>query len=234
FDSHFSLSGFGPAARNRSLAASLGDNSTMTTSFYGDYGAPGTAAANWDELESTAQNGFGPFVGAGASFIVGPGSHVGDPAGTGANPENQARAGIAVAPPPVSSHFAPNVTGGRSAFDGVFVARFTVHSGATLSGGMFFNTLVAPGQSFGANLVLGGPAVLFSTHNGPQLFALRAYKVGSTFIDNPSDATSAGLNDGIEFGQADVWDLWVQVVPAPGSVALMGLAGLAGIRRRRA
>lgn len=240
FDSHFALSGFGPSARNRS--STPGNNSAMTLSFYGDYGTAGAAAANWDEMESTTQNGFGPFAAAGAAYVLGPGSHVGDPAADGSNPENSARAGIAVAPPVASPNnntwFAPNVGGGRSQYDGCFVGRFTIQAGATLSGGLFFSVLTGlqlpdPTASDG-NLTLGGPGVAFLTHNGPQLLGLRGYKVGTVDIQNTSAATSAGVNDGEPFGLADVWDLWVQVIPAPGTIALAGLTGLAAIRRRRA
>jgi hypothetical protein len=229
FDSHFALDGFGPSARNRTLTPA--NNSTMTLSFYGDYGPAGAAGNNYNELEGTTQNGLGPFNLPGAVYISGPGSHIGDPAFDDSNPDNQARAGMAVSPPPVSSYFAPTATGGRSAFDGVFVGRFTIQAGATLSGGMFFNTIVGPGNDFGADLVLGGPAVLFQTHNGPQLLALRSYLVGSVDIQGPSASAGDGETP---FGAANVYDLWVQVVPTPGTLAIAGLAGIAAIRRRRA
>jgi hypothetical protein len=213
FDSRFSLSGFGPTARNRSVTP--GNNSTATLMFYGNYGAPGAAAANWDELESTAQNGFGPFHQPGAAFIIGPGSHIGDPMLDGSNPENQARAGIAVSPPPVESHFAPNATGGRSANDGIFVGRFTVKDGATLSGGLFFNTFPMPGSSDGHDLVLGGGSVAFMTHNGVQNLVLRSYKVADVSLTTPSIATIDGGVDGNPFGAADVYDLWVHTAGGP-------------------
>lgn len=234
FDSRWSLSGFGPAARNRSITT--GDNSSMTLSFYGDYGAAGVVAQNWSELESTTQNGFGPFHAAGAAFVVGPGSHVGDDLGDGDQPENQARAGIGVSPPPVLSHFAPNATGGRSSFDGVFVGRFTIQAGASLSGGMLFNTVdpSSPTNFFGAHIALDGAGVAFNTTNGVQVLGLRSYRVGSRDIQNPSDATNEGVNVGTPFGLADVYDLWVQVIPTPGALALFGIGGLTLIRRRRA
>ncbi|MDX2116158.1 MAG: hypothetical protein SFZ24_11155 [Planctomycetota bacterium] len=223
FDSYFALDGFGPAARNRSVGTS--NNSTATTSFYGNYGAPGTSTANYDIGESIA----------GYQFIVGPGSHIGDfgNSGSAASPNNRARAGIGVAPPPVSSTFAPNASGGRSAFDGIFVGRMTVQAGATLSGGMLFNT-----QAGGsANLSLGGPAVAMATENGPQLLALRAYRVATVDITAASTtgpAEDPDTGEPIAFGRADVYDLWVQVIPTPGAVALFGMAGVAGLRRRRA
>jgi hypothetical protein len=223
FDSHFALDGFGPSARNRTLTPA--NNSVMTLDFYGDYGAAGTATANYDELEGPTFNALG------AAYVSGPGSHIGDPAFDASNPVNEARAGIAASPPPISSHFAPNVGGGRSAFDGVFVGRFTISTDATLSGGMFFNTLVDAGNDFGADLELGGPAVLFQTNNGPQLLALRSYLVGSVDLVNPSASAGDGASP---FGAANVWDLWVQVVPTPGTFAIAGLAGIAALRRRRA
>ncbi len=213
FDSHFSLDGFGPSARNRTVTPT--DNSTMTLSFYNNYGPAGLAAANYNELEGTIQGGVGPFNVPGASFVASPGGHIGDEFGGGPPMENLAREGIAVSPPPVSSHFAPLPLGGRSNLDGVFVGRFTVVRGAAFSGGIFLN-VVSPGGFFGAPLTLGAPAVVFNTINGPQPLILRAYRInlcGPVNIQNPSDATAAGVNSGNPFGPADVYDVWVQVDP---------------------
>jgi hypothetical protein len=234
FDSHFALDGFGPSARNRTLTPA--NNSAATLAFYGDYGPAGATAANYTELEGTAQNGNGPFNAAGAGYIAGPGSHVGDPAGDASNPENAARAGMAVSPPPVSSHFAPASGGGRSAFDGIFVGRFTIQAGAALSGGMLFNTVDpnSPTGFSGALLLLDGPGVPVGTTNGIQVLGLRSYLVTSVDLANPSSATADGLNNGTPYGLANVFDLWVQVIPTPGTLALVGLAGIAAVRRRRA
>ena len=136
----------------------LATNSTTTTSFYGDYGAPGLAAANYDEGELIA----------GYTFIAGPGSHIGDDGGDmdGAQPDNMARGAVGIAPPPVVSGFAPNASGGRSAFDGVFVGRLTVRSGATLSGGMLFNMAAGFGGPTSMHLTLGGPGVVARSQTG--------------------------------------------------------------------
>ncbi len=239
FDSHFSLDGFGPAARNRFMPGPEPPDPRMlfTQTFYGDYGSPGSAGADYNELESTTQNGFGPFAQAGAAFVIGPGSHIGDDYAMGLNPENLARAGIAVAPPPILSHFAPNATGGRSPFNGVFVGRFTIKEGAALSGGMLFTTLVGPGEFDSHHLTLGGPSVLFQTTGGPQHLMLCAYQIdlpslGLGWVDlvNPSAATADGVIAGNPFGRADVYDLWVRV-PAPGAGVVM--IGVAGFWRRR-
>jgi hypothetical protein len=231
FDSHFALDGFGPSARNRTLAPA--NNSAATLAFYGDYGVAGVAANNYDELEGTAQNGFGPFNAIGAAYVSGPGSHVGDPAFDASNPVNEARAGIAASPPPVSSHFAPMAGGGRSAFDGVFVGRFTVSRGATLSGGMLFNTVDpnSPTGFSGATLMLGGPGVAIGTINGAQVLGLRSYLVTQVDLINPSASAGDGASP---YGLSDVYDLWVQVIPTPGTLAIAGLAGIVAIRRRRA
>jgi hypothetical protein len=228
FDSHFALDGFGPTARNRTAVPA--NNSTATTSFYGNYGPTGTAAADYNELEGPTFNA------PGAVYISGPGSHVGDAAGDASNPENSARAGMAVSPPPVGSSFAPLAGGGRSAFDGIFVGRFTVSRGATLSGGMLFNTVDpnSPTGFSGAILMLGGPGVSIGTINGQQVLGLRSYLVTQRDLQNPSAATADGINNGTPFGLADVYDLWVQVIPTPGTLAIAGLAGIAVIRRRRA
>lgn len=228
FDSHFALDQRGPAARNRTTGTA--NNSNLTLNFYGRSAVAGNAA-EYDPAGAVAADHVEGEAISGYSFIQGPGSHVGL---DGGDQENLARAGVGVAPPPVESGFAPNATGGRSAFDGIFIARFTVQSGATLSGAIFTTTSLGGSQSDDGTLVLGGPAVEFQTTNGAQLLALRAYLVGSVEIDAASAATSAGINDGEAFGAADVYDIWVQVVPTPGALALFGIGGIAAIRRRRA
>lgn len=215
FDSHFALDGFGPTARNRSVTPA--NNGAATLAFYGDYGAPGAAAANYDELEGTAQNGHGPFNLPGAAYVQGPGSHIGDPAGDASNPENSARAGLGVAPPPIDSWFAPAgiLRGGRSTNDGIFVGRFTVKTGAILSGGLFFNTAPMAGASDGHDLVLGGAAQSFLTNNGSQNLVLRSYLVTTVDLTNPSASTVDGVVNGNPFGMADVYDLWVHTAGGP-------------------
>lgn len=241
FDSHFSLDPWGPSIRNRTIAPT--NNSLRTIAFYGlpyfEEGNPGgmppfpSGDGNYEEIQASA-------VFPGGSFIAGPGSHIGNPAGDGSLSEHAARAGIAVVPTPVPSTLAPNTTGGRSNFDGVFVGRFTIREGALLSGGMIATTRIAQGVADTHELALNGPGVLFGTHSGPQLLALRAYQVdldrfgfGPLVLANASAATAEGVNLGTPFGPADVYDLWVQVVPLPPTVAAFALLPWCGPRRRR-
>lgn len=65
---------------------------------------------------------------------------------------------------------------------------------------------------------------------------LRTYLVATN--DDLSHSRSGGnLGSGSgstqRFGAADVYHLWLEVVPAPGGVALAGLAAVTGLRRRR-
>lgn len=158
--------------------------------------------------------------------------HIGD----ATQPEHSARAGLGVSPPSVLSHFAPNTTGGRSTLNGIFVGRFTIKAGATLSGGIYFNTFSAPGEYDGHDLVLGGAPVLFNTHNGTQFLALRAYQLnraGPIDLANPSAATFEGIYEGTPFGAANLIDLWVQVVPAPGTLFIAPIMLVLSVPRRR-
>jgi len=234
FDSSFCLDPIGPAVRNRSTGTS--NNSHATLAFYGDYGPPGGASSD-HRIGDTVP---------GLTIQVPAGSHIGDPSGTsGTNPptpNNRARIGLGSwgtdgqANIPVGSGLAPNVTGGRSVFDGVFVGRLTVTRGAVLTGAFDFITFlgtVTPADLFTRELVLGGPAVEFMTHMGLQDLALRSYLVASPDIPVAGLADPAGVNDGAPFGPADVYDLWVQTIPAPGALALVGLGGIAALRRRR-
>lgn len=232
FDSHFALDGFGPTARCRIAPSPVPPDlyETFTQLFYGDYGPGLTGLNNYNELEGTTQNGHGPFNAVGAVYISAPGSHIGDPLLGGVN-ENSARAGMAVSPPPVLSHFAPNVTGGRSPHHGVFVGRFTIKEGATLSGGIVLNTSVAPGVFDTHELVLGGSSVLFQTSGGPQYLSLRAYRVTET-IFNLSNPSAASGNGETPYGLAKVIDVWVQV-PGPGAPAVAMLPMLLVTTQRR-
>ncbi len=88
------------------------------------------------------------------------------------------------------SGMAPNPSGGRSTLDGVFIGRATVEDGASVSGDALFDVE-------GANpaiVELDGAPVLI----GDQMFALRSYLV---IDDGPA---------------GDTFDLWFQVIPAPG------------------
>ncbi len=237
FDSYFCLDPMGAAARNRSSVT--GNNSNRTLSFYGDYGPPGGAAADYN---------IGEFA-SGYTITFGPGSHIGDQSGgtDPATPENRARVGLGVSAgdgtgvPPVGSGFAPNASGGRSMLDGVFIGRLTVSNGAALTGAIDFSVEHLNNAIDTHELILDGPGVAFITNNGPQVLALRSYLIaGGSTRATPLDITVAGLADfagvdaGEPFGSADVYDLWVQVIPTPGALALLGLGGIAALRRRRA
>lgn len=222
YDSYFAINGGGPS---RSATGDTGDTLTgQIISFYAGFGIAYT-----DDYFDASGNG---------TQVSGPGSHIG---GTGDNdgqapfaagtPANQARAGYAVSPPPLPSGASP-------LGQGVFVGQFTVNRGATLSGGLFFTVLTAPGDGSDGNLVLGGGPVPFETAPGVfQPLVLRSYLVATN--DNLSHSRSGGnLGSGAgssqRFGAADVYHLWIEVVPTPGALALFGIGGMALARRRRA
>ncbi len=222
FDSHFTIDQHGPTARNRTTNPA--NNSIATLSFYGDYGPASGLAADYNEGELIP----------GSFHDAGPGSHIGDPDGNGDQPENAAEGGYAVIPPFVQSGFAPNQSGGRSAFDGVFIARLTIKAGSTLSGGVFFALLTEPANSDAHTILLGGPAVMFQTSpTEQQALALRAYLVTTVDLQTPSAATASGVNDETPFGMADVYDLWVQTVPAGATVCFAVPFIAMGLARRR-
>ena len=222
YDSYFALNGGGPS---RSATGDTSDSLTgQIISFYSAFGV------NYaDDYFDASGNG---------TQVAGPGSHIGGsndadgqapfPAGTTVN---QARAGLAVSPPPVPSGASP-------LGEGVFVGQFTLNRGATLSGGFFFTVLVQQGTGDGQNLVLNGAPVVFQTAPGVfQPLVLRSYLVGTN--DNLSHSRSggnagSGTGSSQRFGAADVYHLWVEVVPTPGALALFGVGGLALARRRRA
>jgi hypothetical protein len=177
-------------------------------------------------------------------FTAGPGSHIGatgDNDGqapfNAATPVNRARAGVAT-DAATGSNFTPSGVNGISGQDGIFIAQFTVNRGSTLEGGILFSVLRGPGLFQSSNLVLGGAPVAFETQPGVfQPLVLKAYLVGGNAnLGHSRGGGNAGTGSGNSqrFGAADVYHLWVEVVPAPTAVAAFGLAGLAGLRRRRA
>lgn len=222
YDSYFALSGGGPS---RSITADTGDSLTpQINDFYDDFGV---AYAN--EYFDASGNGIQVFL---------PGSHIG---GTGDNdgmapyPDgtivNEARAALGVAPPPVTSGPSPLGLG-------VFIGQLTVNRGAVLSGGLLFTALIGsvPMGDFEAhNLVLNGPEVLFQTDVGVfQPLVLRSYLVGGNAdLSHSRSGGNISVTGGQRFGAADVYHLWVEVVPAPSPVAFMAFAVLTASRRRR-
>jgi hypothetical protein len=124
--------------------------------------------------------------------------------------------------------------------DAIFLAQFTVNRGARLSGSFDVTLAIRNGSSTTESkfpLTIDGPASLVVTApNVRQSMVLRTYLVATN--DNLSHSRSGGnLGTGSgstqRFGAADVYHMWLEVVPAPGGVALAGLAGLACVRRRR-
>lgn len=217
FDSYFALDGFGPSARGRATHQ-LWNNSFVTRAFYADYPAPS------DDPSLGDHNAF--------HGIFSPGSYIGDPMLQNNGTILGALADIVSVPTLATSGFAPQVGGGRSTRDGVFVARLTIPQSATLSGGITFSILTGPGQvDEGALLLSGvdnvaGPVV---TLKG-QPMALTAF-----LVTQHADGVLSGMSDEnafANFGAARTLDLWAHVVPAPGSLALLSLAALGATRRR--
>jgi len=101
-------------------------------------------------------------------------------------------------------------------FVGVFATRFVVDAGSTVTGaaGATTDMLFTDSFLFPANGRSGlGPTV--TRGDGTPMAAYFELSAG------------AGPNG------ADVIDLYIVEVPAPGAAALLGLGGLAGLRRRR-
>lgn len=225
WDSYLALDPIGPSIKNRASGAQVPNNSTTTFNFYGGeaggYPAPHNLTGDYN-----AQQG-----------IYGPGSHIGDPLLSGTYDVLEVGYGLGSNPPHTHSGFAPLVGGGgRSNLDGVFVARLTIPADAVLSGGVRLNIRVMEGSPvfetgdllFSGQDDVPGPAVTIAG----QQFALTAF-----LIATHEAGTLSGFSDelaGDDFGAARTVDLWAHVIPTPGTLALLGLGGLAAARRRRA
>lgn len=215
FDSYFGMDSFGPTARGRGT----GDDSTATRNFYGNYPAASPVPPNFGD-KNTAASG----------LTVSPGAFIGDLSFADPVKEKQAAAGIATAvynnglDAFTVSGFAPNPGGGRSDLDGVFVGRFTIRTGATLSGALAVTLNDGSDQG---TVAIGGTIML------DQEYALTAFEVAQVNITPVLGFAGGNLPDFSGFGPATTYDLWFHVVPTPGALALFGVGGLAALRRRR-
>lgn len=204
FDSYFTIDTLG--------GSGLTGAGQDTANFYGDY--PGFG---WNGSDGTDFN-TSPATAPAFTLTGGPGSAI---AGSAAG------AGLAATPAPFLSGFAPNTGGGRSTLDGVMIARLTVTSGASLSGGALVtiqDSLVAGGTAFSGNVSLGGAPVII----GAQAYQLVAY-----LVTTRANVITGGPPFGASFGAADVYDVFFQTIPSPGAMALLGMGGLVTLRRRR-
>lgn len=221
YDSYFAMSGGGPS---RSNASETGESLTpQIIAFYQSFGI--TYANSYFDASG------------GGSQILGPGSHIG---GTGdddgqtpfpvGKPVEMARAGYAVSPPEVAAQSSPLGFG-------VFLGQFTLARGAELTGGMSVTLQVSPGQTSMHDLALNGASVVFETAPGVfQDLFLRSYLVAQNEdLSHSRGGGNRGIGNGNSqrFGSADVYHVWVEAVPAPGTAAMLGAVGLAMMGRRR-
>lgn len=222
YDSYFTLSGNGPSRLG--IADDVGD--TLSPQIRATYGYADT------HFPSIPIGGPAPRTHIGDSTSL-----TGQPPYAADAPVNRARggwAGIQSDGPDPWFRSGINPLNGR---DAVFIAQLTVNRGSTLSGTVRFVNLLSQGVSVNIPLTLDGPEVIGEATPGVfRPFVLRSYLVATN--DDLSHSRSGGnqgtgVGNSQRFGAADVYHIWIEIVPAPGAAAAFGLAGLVASRRRR-
>ena len=123
-------------------------------------------------------------------------------------------------------------TPGNSATGGFFTAANTVTGGYFTGGG------VASGADpFGGNGVMIAQLTTSGTLTGNNIRVNTSGDSTGTFSLVLNGAGQGGLYalayNGGDSGQGTRWQIWGTDAPTPGAATLLGLAGLAGVRRRR-
>lgn len=220
YDSYLTMSGRGPS--RLSEADDVGESlSPQLRAFYGYADSASSAIPS-------------PFYF--QAHIGDSSSLTGQPPYAATTPVNRARGGINA--PPVNGEFLRSGINPINGRDAVFIAQFTVNRGSTLSGSIILSNFLAAGTFVDIPLTLNGPEVIGEATPGVfRPFVLRSYLVATN--DDLSHSRSGGnagtgVGNSQRFGAADVYHLWIEIVPAPGAAAAFGLAGLVAIRRRRA
>ena len=95
------------------------------------------------------------------------------------------------------------------------MAQLTVHRGASLATDGINANIRANGTSETLTLALDGAGTDHAA--GGTAFVARTY----------------GTRVTVEGSDLDVYQIWIEEIPTPGTTAVLGLAGLAAIRRRR-
>jgi len=112
----------------------------------------------------------------------------------------------------------------HSGFDAVFIARLAVPTGVLpMSEGVTFQAMGEPVETQPLTLQGSPPKGDGGGKDGGRVFKVNGYQTGFNIV----------LNANAKTGAYDVWDIYVEDIPAPGVASLLGLAGLAGCRRRR-
>jgi hypothetical protein len=223
YDSYFTLSGNGPSRLG--IADDVGD--TLSPQIRASYGYT-------DTLNASIPLSF-----------ASPGTHIGDstsltgqPPHAVNTPADRARGGWGGLEFQGGGGWLRSGINPINGRDGVFIAQLTVNRGSTLSGTVLFANLLSQGVFVNIPLTLNGPEVIGEATPGVfRPFVLRSYLVATN--ENLSHSRSGrnagtGVGNSQRFGAADVYHLWIEIVPAPGAAAAFGLAGLVAIRRRRA
>jgi len=137
-----------------------------------------------------------------------------------------------------------SVVWSASASNGLYVQGgvFSTNSPETLSFSFTPGVRAVAGNFFGTDINFGNASVFFTVQlsDGTGYAGFASSPTDFTGFRSTTAATISGLSITVEnavgsdavFPSVD--NLYFGVVPAPGAVALLGVAGLAGARRRRA
>ncbi len=133
-----------------------------------------------------------------------------------------------------SDNGTPSLINPLSGRESVFFARLTVPTGTFITGTVSFTTVEFGALELPIEFVdASGTPTIDDPSRGFREFKVVSQKTESRKALNVFSESEVARGLPFTTELFDVYDLYIEQVPAPGAASLLGLAGLAALRRRR-